>query len=66
MRKLFANGFNYFFISIIISGVQAENVLDYVMDCSACQKAPLTNINSFSCNVRCEVDGMYYIHTYKT
>ena len=37
----------------------AESVLDYVVDCSACQKAPLTNINSFSCNIRCEVDGEF-------
>ena len=33
--------------------------LDYVVDCSACQYKAFTGIDSYSCSVRCEVQGEY-------
>ena len=30
---------------------------DYIVDCSACQRVPLVGVNSYSCSVRCSVEG---------
>ena len=52
-----------FKLLIVFSGVQntAAEVrhLDYVVDCSACQYKAFTGIDSYSCSVRCEVQGEY-------
>ena len=42
-------------------GGTTENLsaADYIVDCSGCQYAPISDVNAYSCNVRCETKGKY-------
>ena len=44
-----------------LSQTEAEpGTFDYMVDCSACQHTPIINIKSYTCAVRCELEGEYW------
>ena len=47
-------------IVVVLLIVQCDGkaeIGDYIVDCSACNYLPLTKVDSYHCNVRCNVDG---------
>ena len=49
-----------FFVTMLI--VQCDSKADngdYIFDCSACNYLPLTRVDSYHFNVRCEANGEY-------
>ena len=48
-----------------LSRIKASpGTFDYMVDCSACQSTPVTNIQSYTCAVRCDVEGkcLIFVH----
>ena len=44
--------------SFALSKIEAlPGTFDYMVDCSACQSNPITNIQSYTCAVRCNAEG---------
>ena len=39
------------------SATNSLSVGDFIVDCSACQDAVMSDTNMYSCNVRCESNG---------
>ena len=67
-HKMSVQFFVYFRLVLtgfVLSQIEAETMtFDYMVDCSACQFAPMTNIESYSCAVRCNAEGkcsVYFI-----
>ena len=53
-------------IVFALSKIKAElGTFDYMVDCSACQFTPMTNIESYSCAVRCGVEGKCSTYLYQ-
>ena len=60
MEKMLLFTFGSFFTIVFIPPGGAEDSLsagDYIVDCSGCQYAPIPDVNSYSCNVRCKANG---------
>ena len=50
----------YWFLMFLVLIVQCEGKAEiayYIVDCSACNYLPLTRVESYQCNVRCDVQG---------
>ena len=45
------------FLVLIVQCESKTEIGDYIVDCSACQFAPLIEVKSYSCMVRCEAQG---------
>ena len=49
-----------FLVLVVFSSSEGKTEIgNYVVDCSACQFAPLVGLKSYSCKVRCEAEGEY-------
>ena len=60
MEKILPTVVMVTFTSIVITAGGATNNLsagDFIVDCSGCQYAPISDVNAYSCNVRCETKG---------
>ena len=44
-------------VSPIVESGSDIRSLNYVVDCSACYSLPVQNLDSYSCKVRCELNG---------
>ena len=52
----------YWLVLIIVMITNCEaaaEIGDYIVDCSACNYLALQKVDSYRCNVRCDVDGEY-------
>ena len=50
---------SFLFLIVLSSSECKTEIGDYIVDCSACQFAPLVEVKSYSCKVRCEAEGEY-------
>ena len=58
MDSLHASETMIFLIMLLIVQCESKTEIgDYIVDCSACQFAPLIEVESYSCMVRCEAQG---------
>ena len=42
----------------------ATDIGDYIVDCAACNSVPVEGVSSYSCKVRCGVQGLYIFLLY--
>ena len=45
------------FLGIVYSAKAEISKLDYMVDCSACYGTPPGTLDSYTCKIRCEVQG---------
>ena len=60
MEKVLLLYIFYAFLHAVIAldgASESLSVGDYIVDCSGCQYAPIPDVNSYSCNVRCKANG---------